>query len=176
MKIASKVELMDLSTTSTRDLFVLLSSTMRELKDRGLVRTANNPVADLAELLFCDAMRWRRGHQQSKDIDAVMEDGGLVQIKARRVTRGKHSRSGIIRDRKGWDWVALAIFNEDFSLQRAVLVPRAITLRHLKWSDRQKGWYISLSSRGFWSETGLIDVTPRLTASAEVMFASGRLS
>lgn len=51
---------MDLSQKTNGELFALLASVMRELRDRKLVRTANNPVADLGELLFCGAMdSWR---------------------------------------------------------------------------------------------------------------------
>ncbi len=168
---AMDAHLMDLSKLTHGELFTLHSNVMGELRKRALVRTANNAVADLGELLFCSALGWRREHQQGKDIDAITPNNERVQIKARRMTRDKEaSRSGIIRDKEGWDLVGFAMFNPDFSIKLAVIIPRHVALQHLKWSNRQQGWYISLT-RKFWDEVGLIDVTETLRATAETLFS-----
>jgi hypothetical protein len=162
---------MKISQKSNGDLFVLLALVMQELKTRNLVRTANNPVADLGELLFCGGLGWQREHNQGKDIDAIMKNGERVQIKARRLTRKNQStRSGTIYDKQGWDWIALALFDTDFTIQKAILIPRKIALAHMKWSKRQQGWYISLTKTRFWKETTLIDVTPKLERYAKKLF------
>jgi hypothetical protein len=161
---------MDLSQKTNGDLFALLASVMRELRDRKLIRTANNPVADLGELLFCGAMHWKRGDNQGKDIDATTQAKEKVQIKARRMTRDKDSdRSGTIYDKDGFDLVALAMFDPDFRIKRAIIIPRHIALIYLRWSNRQKGWYVSLT-KAFWKEPELIDVTDRLARHCEEVF------
>jgi len=163
---------MDFSKFTHGDLFALHSSIMSELRRRELVRTANNAVADLGELLFCTGLGWQRQDKQGKDIDAVTQNNERVQIKSRRMTRDKDaSRSGTIRDKNGWDLVALAMFNPDFSLKRAVIIPRDIALQHLRWSNRQQGWYISLT-KTFWSEPDLIDVSDTLRTAANALFLS----
>jgi len=150
---------MDFTKFTHGELFALHSNVINELRKRELVRTANNAVADLGELLFCSALGWRREHKQGKDIDAITQDNKRVQIKSRRMTREKDaSRSGNIRDKNGWDLVALAIFHPDFSIKRGVIIPRRLVLKHLKWSERQQAWYISLTNN-FWNEADLIDVT-----------------
>ena len=114
------------------------------------------------ELLFCGAMGWKRGDHQGKDIDAITANNERVQIKSRRMTRDKDSdRSGAIYDKEGFDLVAIAMFDPQFRIKRAIIIPRPIALAYLKWSSRQKGWYISLT-KSFWKEARLIDVTARL--------------
>jgi hypothetical protein len=49
---------MNFSTLNHRELFALFANVMHEMRERGLTRTANNPVADLGESLFCDGMGW----------------------------------------------------------------------------------------------------------------------
>ncbi len=161
---------MDFSDKTNGELFALLANVMRELRKRDLVRTANNPVADLGERLFCSALGWHREQNQAKDFDAITEKQEKVQIKARRMTREKDSmRSGVIRDKEGWDLIALAMFDADFMIKRAIIVPRQTVLRHMKWSKRQLGWYISLTQR-FWREPDIVDVSKELHPNAEALF------
>lgn len=44
---------MDLRLLTTRELLKTHSAVMDELRRRAVVRSANNPVSDLAELIFC---------------------------------------------------------------------------------------------------------------------------
>ena len=41
----------DLSRLTTRDLLALWAQALRELRDRDVVRTFNNPIGDIAEAL-----------------------------------------------------------------------------------------------------------------------------
>ncbi len=152
----------NVAAISSGELLSLFAGVLVELRRRGLVRTANTPVADLGERLFCEAMGWEREHHQDKNFNASTADGARVQIKSRRLTRTQVSaRSATINDKDGFDLVAIAMFGADFEIDRAVIVPREAALRHLKWSKRQKGWYISFTRR-FWTEPDLIDVTDSL--------------
>jgi len=47
----------NMATTRTSDLFKQYALKMDELKERGVIRTANNPVSDYAEWLFAKAMK-----------------------------------------------------------------------------------------------------------------------
>ena len=166
----------NVAAISTGDLLSLYAGVLVELRRRGVVRTANNPVADLGELLFCRAMGWHREHHQGSSFDATTAEGARVQIKARRLTHERAAiRSGTIYDKDGFDLLAIAIFDPEFRIQQAVVVPRPVALDHLRWSVRQKGWFISLSRR-FWSEPELIDVTGRLAScSAGILSHRGEL-
>jgi len=160
----------NVATLSSGELLSLFAGILGELRRRGIVRTANNPVADLGEQLFCEALGWVRAHHQGKNYDATTIDGARVQIKARRLTREKAAgRSGTIYDKDGFDLIAIVMFDAEFRVERAVVVPRDTALRHLRWSERQKGWFISMTSR-FWSETTLIDVTQKLLTQSEALF------
>jgi hypothetical protein len=159
----------NVTSLSSGELLSLYAGVLVELRRRGIVRTANNPVADLGERLFCDAMGWEREGHQSTNYDAMTADGARVQIKARRLTRERPAmRSGTIYDKDGFDLLAIVMFDPEFRVDRAVIVPREIALRHLRWSARQKGWFIGLS-RSFWNEQALMDVTDRLIRESQAL-------
>jgi hypothetical protein len=144
---------------------------MREMHRRGLTRTANNPIADLGEALFCEAMHWERADKQAKTFDAITREKQRVQIKARRITRDTDPmRSGTIRDKDGWDLIALVMFDADFTIKRAVIIPRQTAVIHMKWSERQQASYIALT-KSFWASPNLIDVTERLKNCRDELFA-----
>ncbi|MGF6313476.1 hypothetical protein ABIB82_007850 [Bradyrhizobium sp. i1.8.4] len=70
-----------------------------ELRRRGVIRSSNNPVGDLAEHLFCRAFGWKQAPNSMRDADAT--DGAEVryQIKGRRLTSHNRSRQlGALRD------------------------------------------------------------------------------
>jgi hypothetical protein len=162
---------LNISSLSHGELFALFANIMLEMHHRGLTRTANNPIADLGEALFCEAMQWERADKQAKTFDATTREKERVQIKARRITRGSDpTRSGTIRDKDGWDLIALVMFGANFSIKRAVIVPKQIALAHMKWSKRQQASYIALTN-SFWASPDLIDVTDRLTLCHAKLFA-----
>ena len=152
----------NVSAITSGELLSLYSGVLVELRRRGLVRTANNPAADLGERLVCDAMGWLRESEQRDDFDATTRAGARVRIKSRRQTRDASPiRSGSIHDKDGFDILALVFFASDFSVDKAVIVPREAALRHLRWSKRQKGWYVGLTQR-FWLDPDIEDVTSRI--------------
>lgn len=159
----------NVTTLSSGELLSLYAGVLVELRRRGIVRTANNPVADLGERLFCDAMGWDREAHQSTNYDATTADGARVQIKARRLTRDRPAvRSGTIYDKDGFDLIAIVMLDPEFRVERAVIVPREAALRHLRWSARRKGWFLRLTA-GFWNEQGLIDVTDKLIRQSQTL-------
>jgi hypothetical protein len=42
-----------------------------ELRPRGVIRSSNNPIGDLAEHLFCRASGWRQAPSSKRDADAT---------------------------------------------------------------------------------------------------------
>ena len=89
----------DIGTSSVFELLRFQAEVMEELCKRGVVRTRNNPVDDLAEELFCRAFQWKREGNSARSIDAVAEDGARYQIKACRMTAKNTSRQlSAIRD------------------------------------------------------------------------------
>jgi hypothetical protein len=81
--------------TENRTVAQLLSdyaSILDALRDREIVRSANNPLSDYAELLFCNAYGWKREGNSASGHDAIDTSGVRYQIKARRITPHNRSR------------------------------------------------------------------------------------
>ena len=80
---------MDLTVLSPPELLRLHAAIGEELRERGIVRSSNNPVGDFAEYLFCKAFGWSPADNSNKGSDALCNNGKLYQIKSRRPTRHK---------------------------------------------------------------------------------------
>jgi hypothetical protein len=99
---------------------------MRELRRRDLIRTANTPVGDYAERICCERFDLSRKGFSEKSVDALGQDGTRYQIKARRLTPENPSRQlGAIRDVNAdpFDILLAVFFNEDLDLQEIWSIP-----------------------------------------------------
>lgn len=138
---------------------------MDELRARGVVRTSNNPTGDLAETLFCKAFGWRQVGNSSKSIDAVDDKTGQTfQIKGRRLTAPNDSRQlSAIRelDKGGFDFVAAVLFDREYKVLRAALVPHAIILGGAHFVQRTNSSKFMLRDE-VWSVASVRDVTDQL--------------
>lgn len=151
---------------SPAELLILYDDVTEELRDRGLTRTANNPVADYSELLFCEAFGWRREENSKKGHDAVCDRGRRYQVKSRRPTRRNPSREvSVLRGlvEKRFDMLAGVLFNPDFTVARAILLPHQAVLELSTYADSKKGWRFHLRD-SLWSLPEAEDVTERLRA------------
>jgi len=157
----------DLEKLSPRELLSLHANIMEELRARGILRSSNNPTADLAEVIFCRAFSWRRSDTNSApNIDAVGPDGARYQIKGRRVTRHNASRQlGAIRDFTGrhFDFLAGVLFNEDHTVLRAALVPYSVVAERATFVQRTNSHRFILHD-DVWTAPGVRDVTQELSA------------
>ena len=102
---------------------------MDELRTRDVLRSENNPTGDLAEFLFCKAYGWTQASNSEKGFDATDGAGTRYQIKGRRLNRHRRDKSrqlSAIRDFKGFDFLAAVLFDHDYRVERAALIPRAV--------------------------------------------------
>jgi hypothetical protein len=156
---------MELKSHKIPELLKLYADVVRELRSRGVVRSSNNPVADYAEWLFCHAFGWERMKNQSfKGIDAVQLER-TYQIKSRRLTiENLVPQSGIMRDtdKKAFDFLSAAVFNEDFSLLRAAILPFDVYMKRRQYSKASKGWFVMVGA-DILHEPDVQDVTGKLT-------------
>jgi hypothetical protein len=145
------------------DLLVLHAAVSEELRRRGVLRSSNNPVGDLAEHLFCRAFGWKQAPNSMRDADAT--DGTIsYQIKGRRLTRYNSSRQlGALRDlpRQGFDVLAAVLFREDYRVLRAALIPHARVVELAKRVERTNSWRFLLRD-AVWSVADVRDVTEDL--------------
>lgn len=126
----------DLQGKSVTDLLAMHVAAMEELRSRGVLRTANNPTGDLAEFLFCKAFGWSQENNSAKAFDATDQDGTRYQIKGRRVHRRNSSRQlSAIRSLDGFDILAAVLFDDDYKIMRAALIPTSLVRAHAKYIE-----------------------------------------
>ncbi|MEM1410288.1 MAG: hypothetical protein AAGG79_06035 [Pseudomonadota bacterium] len=107
-----------------QELLVHYTEVLSAMREREIIRSDNNPTGDLAEYLFCKAFNWLQAKNSEKSYDAVDSLEKRYQIKGRRITsRNKSRQLSAIRDFEGFDMLAVVLFKEDFSIQRAALIP-----------------------------------------------------
>jgi hypothetical protein len=147
------------------DLLVLHAAVSDELRRRGVLRSSNNPVGDLAEHLFCRAFGWKQAPKSMRDADAT-DAAGVVryQIKGRRPTSYNASRQlGALRDlpEQRFDVLAAVLFQEDYRVLRAALIPHARVVELAKRVERTNSWRFLLRD-AVWSVADVRDVTEEL--------------
>ena len=113
---------------SVSSLLNLYAEILAELRDRGVVRSANSPVGDYAEHLFAIAFDWRLVGNSSAGHDAVGE-GKTISNKGSPASPTQRSRQlSFIRKlpEKPFDYLAGILFNENYSIFRAAIIPHSL--------------------------------------------------
>lgn len=156
----------DLDQFSVSDLLALHADIGENLRSRGIVRSANNPTGDLAEYLFCKAFGWQQAHNSERGFDATGMDGIRYQIKGRRIHRRNKSRQlSAIRNLqcRPFDILAGVLFNDEFRVIRAALVPFEVVERRATYVAHTNSSKLMLRDE-IWEEVGTDDVTEKLVA------------
>src|SRR5215212_1820024 len=108
---------MDMTTLTNEEVFGLWADALKELRRRGVTRSANSPVADYGELLAAKRLGLELAGNSSAAYDAINPvDGTRYQIKARRMEVGeKGPQLSAIRnlDQGGFDYPIVVMFEED---------------------------------------------------------------
>ena len=88
----------DLASESSGDLLRLYGDILVELRRRGVIRSENSPVGDVAELLAQRALHLEPATNSASGYDGTDEAGVRYQIKGRRLTKpGSPRQLGAIR-------------------------------------------------------------------------------
>ena len=119
----------DWSNYSDKQLLSAYCSLMAALRDRGVVRSSNNPVADYTESLVSRALGLSLESQSQAGYDALDSDGRRYQIKGRRLTSHNTSpQLSAIRnlDKKPFDLLAAVAYDANLSVLYAALIPISI--------------------------------------------------
>jgi hypothetical protein len=153
--------------SSVRQLLETYGQVLDELRHRGVVRTANSPGGDYAELLFSRAFDWTLASNSATGWDA--EDRlGRYQIKSRRLTQYNGSRQlSALRNLpdRHFDWLAGVLFHADYTVYRAALIPYELVEPRCRFSTHTKAWLFFLDD-AVWSLPGVRDVTSELSDAA----------
>ncbi len=116
----------DLRKRSTRDLLALWGAIMSELRRRDVVRTANNPIGDIAEALVAEHFRGVRQSFSNAGWDVSTTDGQRLEVKGIRLDEVR-TRSNLspIPATSTYTAVVVVIFDEALRVTEALLVRRA---------------------------------------------------
>jgi len=120
----------------------LWARSMRELRDRALIRSWNNPVADYAERLAAELLDLELAPPVAQGYDATDAAGQRYQIKSRRVTPQNKSRQlGVLRklEQREFDYLIAVIFDEDLVIQEMWQLPYAVVVEFGKWVPTLNG-------------------------------------
>ena len=156
----------ELSDLPELELLRLHGSVLTELCRRGVCRTNNNPVADYTEWLVASRFGLRLENGSKAGYDAVGPDGTRYQIKGRRLvsTNGSTQLSAIRNLQSGGFAVLVGVmFNEDYSIAYAFMVPHSIVLARAKYQAHTNSHLFYLR-RDLVSEPGVRDVTSELSS------------
>ncbi len=149
----------ELRKRTVADLLSLHAEVIEELRQRGVLRSANNPTGDLAEYLFCQAFGWTQETNSAKGFDATDDGGVRFQIKGRRLHRRNKSRQlSAIRDLDGFDTLAAVLLDDDYRVVRAALVPAPVVRERSTYVEHTNSHKFILRD-DVWEDSRVIDVT-----------------
>lgn len=159
----------DLSNSRARELLGLHAAVIDEFRRRGIGRTGNAPIGDYAGTLFARAFGWMLEANSAAGNDAIDTACVRYQIKARRVTPSHPSRQhGAIRKlpQRPFDYLAAVLFDAEFDILRAVLIPVNTVIDVAKPVPHTNSWRVMLSDRliatmGVWDVSDTIAIAHR---------------
>jgi len=150
----------------------LLSSYARilaELRERGVVRSANAPAGDYAEWLCSRALGATLVDNFSvKSHDLVLSDGRRIQVKAR--VTSERPKAGQLQTSpfRSWDFdlAAFVLFRDyDYEVRRAVLLPVELVRARSIFRGHVNGSVVMMTS-ALLDHEDAEDITDRLRAAA----------
>jgi hypothetical protein len=152
---------MPLRDLASKELLRLHAQICDQLRERDILRSANNTTADVAEILFCRAFGWTRAKKAPSAADAMAQDGNLYRIRGCRINRPNASRQLTISDnlpKCRFDFLAVVLFESDYSIRQAALVPYAKVLEYSVFSAPLNNWIFQLYDH-VWERPEVRDVT-----------------
>lgn len=135
-----------------------------ELRNTGVIRSKNNPLADYSEWICAQALGLTLCRKSTKGHDAVDVHGAKYEIKARRLTSDNGSRQlSALRSLDGnhFDYLVGVLFSRDFTVKRGALIPWNIVYELATFKPHTNAWILQLRDQ-VWQADGVIDVTPQL--------------
>ncbi len=164
------MSLTEIKSLETSELFVLYAELLKELQRRQVVRSANNPVAGLAEFLLVRALGLGLAPNSTRGYDATDTHGMRYQIKARRIRKENPSRQmgfirGLDKGKRPFDYLAGVLFDEHFSIYRACLIPVETIPNIATYRRRENAWRLLLRDK-LWERDDVRDITSVLRETA----------
>jgi hypothetical protein len=137
----------DLSEMPTRQVLALWAQTLRELRDREVVRTFNNPIGDIAEALVALHYSGGRASFSQPSWDVWTASGELLQVKALRRTGAKTRRNLSPIRSDDYAAVIVVIFTEDLRVEQAIRIPQVVVNELFAWREHVAGRVITVTKK-----------------------------
>jgi hypothetical protein len=156
----------DWSQLNDKQLLGAYCSLMTELRDRGVVRSSNNPVADYTETLVSRALGLSLESQSQAGYDARGADGIRYQIKGRRPTaHNKSTQLSALRNlaQRPFDTLAAVAYSQDLSVLYGVLIPIEVVMELSRFSAHSNS-HIFMFRRNVLEDPCVTDITSTLAA------------
>lgn len=136
----------DFPDTSDAELIELYGRVMNEMQERGIVRSANNPIADIAERIVADYYGVNPEPPNRKSFDIVASDGTTIQVKALRRTKSGRRNLSPLRS-LDFDFLVAVLFEADMRPAGALLIPVDIVRSYMRWSKTWMAQCLSVTDR-----------------------------
>ncbi|QYG95218.1 hypothetical protein HC251_24165 [Iamia sp. SCSIO 61187] len=124
------------------DLPRIWAIAMEEMRRRDLVRSSNNPVADIAEALVAKRLGLTLAPKVARGYDAEGPDGRRYQVKSRRLTKQNASRQlGFLRklEMREFDALVAVIFDAQLDVLEMWEIPYDVVVEHAKYVPTVNG-------------------------------------
>ena len=158
------------SDFTSHELLRQYAGILRELRDRGFIRTLNAPAGDLAETLTARAYSGGLAPNSEKSWDVTAGDGRLLQVKSRVIAASALSKPIQFSVFRSWGFDA-AIFvvfaAETYEILAGYEVPANAVREKASVSAWVGGHRLTLSLAGLTALPGCVDVTTTLQAALE---------
>lgn len=152
---------LNLRKMDVRDLLLTHAALMEELRNRNVIRSSNNPVADYTEWLVANTLNLSLKNNSSAGFDAQDSEEKRVQIKGRRMTyHNKSAQLGSIRNlaNKPFDYLVGVIYKEDFSIDYVAKIPYEVVVEKSTYRAHTNSNIINLR-RTILEDDGVEDLT-----------------
>jgi hypothetical protein len=120
----------DLTNWTTRDLLKLWAAIMRELFRRDVVRTANNPIGDIAEAVVAEHYAGKRESFSNSGWDVTAPDGERLEVKGIRIAAARRRANlSPLPATSTYTHVVVVVFDAELRVTEALRIPRAAVER-----------------------------------------------
>lgn len=137
----------NLKKLSVKQLLIAFGDILEELKEREIIKTRNNPVADYSEWLVSKSLGFSLQRNSNAGFDAIDRKGRKYQIKGRRLSDINRSRQlGVIRNLKDnkFNFLIGIIFDRKFTVLEAYKIPHDLISEYARFSSHQNGHILRL--------------------------------
>lgn len=154
-----------MESTEVKENLKSYAAILNSLYASGIIRTYNSPVGDYAEWVVSTKLGLELQPNSAAGYDAIDRSTGLrYQVKSRWMHPGKNSRQlNVIRDydKKPFDYLVAVIFDIEFEVSEAYLIPHGIISKYFPINKHQNGIVVTLTNE-FIADVHVKDITAKL--------------